>query len=59
MLRFIIFKFSKFEHLIFFLFFEVLNFEKSLIFQIEQFRMFDNFLNQSVIAIWKMADFPN
>ena len=39
--------------------FSVLNFENSLVFQIEQFRIFDHFRNQSIIAICKMADFPN
>ena len=39
--------------------FSVLNFENSLIFQIKEFPIFDNFLNQSIIAIWKMANFPN
>ena len=43
----------------FFLNFSVLNLENSLIFQIERFRIFDHFLNQSIIAIWKMANFPN
>ena len=43
----------------FFIYFSVLNFENSLIFQIKQFRIFDHFLNQSIIAIWKMANFPN
>ena len=37
----------------------MLNLDNSLIFQIEQFRIFDNFLNQSIIAIWEMANFPN
>ena len=37
----------------------VLNFENSLIFQIGQFRIFDHFLNQSIIAIWKMANLTN
>ena len=37
----------------------MLNFENSLIFQIEQFRIFDHFLNQSIIAILKMANYPN
>ena len=40
-------------------FFKVLNLENSLIFQIEQFRIFDDFLNQSIIAILKMANFSN
>ena len=43
----------------FFLNFSVLNFENSLIFQIEQFRIFDPFWNQSIIEIWKMANFTN
>ena len=47
------------KHLIFFKFFEVLNFEYSFIFQIEKFRIFDHFWNQSIIEIWKMANFPN
>ena len=34
------------------------NSENSLIFQIEQFRLFYHFLNQSIIAIWKIANFP-
>ena len=34
-------------------------FKNSSIFQIEQFRIFDNFWNQSIIAIWKMDNFPN
>ena len=37
--------------------FTVLSFENSLIFHTEQFRIFDHFLNQSIIAIWKMANF--
>ena len=37
----------------------MLNFENSLIFQIEQIRRFDHFWNQSIIAISKMANFPN
>ena len=37
----------------------MLNFENSLIFQIEQFRIIDHFLNQAIIAIWKMANFSN
>ena len=40
-------------------FFKVFEFKNSSIFQIEQFRVFDNFLNQSIIAIWKMANFSN
>ena len=32
----------------------MLNFKNSLIFQIEQFRIFDNFLNQRIIAIWNL-----
>ena len=42
----------------FFNYFSVLNLENELIFQIEQFRIFNHFLNQSIIAIWKMTDFP-
>ena len=38
-------------------FLSVLNFENLLIFQAEQFRIFDHFWNQSIIAIWKMANF--
>ena len=45
--------------LIIFKFFKVLNFENSLIFQIKQFRIFDHFLNKSIIAVLKMANFPN
>ena len=45
--------------LIIYKFFKVLNFENSLIFQIEKFQMFDHFWNQSIIAIWEMAIFPN
>ena len=37
----------------------ILNFENLLTFQIEQFRIFDHFLNQSIIAIRKMANFLN
>ena len=37
----------------------MLNSENSLIFQIEQFRIFDHFLNQSIIAIWKIVNYPN
>ena len=37
----------------------MLNFEISLIFQIEEFQIFDHFWNQSIIAVWKMAKFPN
>ena len=37
----------------------MLNFENLLILQIEEFRIFDHFSNQSIIAIWKMANFPN
>ena len=44
---------------VFFFNFSVFNFENSLIFQIEQFPICDHFLNQSIIAIWKMANFPN
>ena len=43
----------------YFLNFSVLNFENLLIFLIKQFRIFDHFLNQSIIAIWKMANSPN
>ena len=43
----------------FFLFFEALKFENLLIFFIEQFRKFDHFLNQSIVVIWKMANFTN
>ena len=43
----------------FFFNFSVLNLEYSLIFKIENFRIFDHFLNQSIIPIWKMANFPN
>ena len=43
----------------FFLNFSVLNFENSLIFQIEQFRIFDYFSNRSIIAILKKANFAN
>ena len=39
--------------------FSVLNFENSLIFQIKQFQIFDHFLNQSIVEIWEMANFPN
>ena len=45
-------KFKIFQIVIFNVFkknFKVLNFENSLIFQIEQFRIFDYFLNQSII----------
>ena len=45
--------------LIIFEFFKVSNFENSLIFQFEQFQIFDQFLNQSIIEICKMANFPN
>ena len=38
----------------FFKFFKVLNLKNSLTFQIEQFRIFDYFLNQSIIAIWNL-----
>ena len=34
----------------------MLNFENFLIFHIEQFWTFDHFLNQSIIVIWKMAN---
>ena len=36
----------------------MLNLENQLIFQIEQFRVFEHFLNQLIIAIWKMTNFP-
>ena len=33
-------------------------FRKLINFQIEEFRIFDHFLNQLIIAIWKMTNFP-
>ena len=45
--------------LIIFKFFKAFELKNSSIFQIEQFRIFDNFLNQSIITIWKMVNFPN
>ena len=39
--------------------FEVLNFGNSLIFRIDQFQIFHHFWNQSIIAILKVANFPN
>ena len=35
-------------------FFNLLNFENSLILQIEKFRIFDRFPNESIISIWKI-----
>ena len=51
MVKLIIFKLSKLEHLMFKFFFKLLNFQHTLTFRIEQFRIFDHFLNQSIIAI--------
>ena len=42
----------------FFFNFQNVKFEKLINFKIEQFRIFDHFLNQSIIAIWKMTNFP-
>ena len=39
---------------VFLKFFKVLNFENSLIFQSDQFRIFDNFWNQLIIATWNL-----
>ena len=42
----------------FFFNFQNVKFEKLINFKIEQFRIFGHFLNQSIIAIWKMTNFP-
>ena len=44
-------QFFQIVKLMLFFYFSVLNVENSLIFQTEQFRIFDHFLNQSILAI--------